>query len=436
MAPEHENKGKRKDLRSRALDILNSGDRGRSEFSSLSDDDRSKLLHELQVHQIELELQNEELRASEQSLMEVRDFFWDLYEFAPVGYLTLNSKGLVQEINLTACRMLGVDKTTVIGKPLARLFHSEDVGIFHQKFHQVFLTEDRLSCEIRFNKTDGEIMFALLECNSMINSKGERLLAKMIMTDITLRKLAEALLEKQSKITEAMHELAVNVLAAKSIEHVASIALEEALQITRSKHGYAGYIDPYTGSLICPTLTHEIWDQCDVSSKNFVFESFVGLWGWGINNKSCVVSNCPSRDARSIGTPRGHIAIQRVLCVPAMDVEKVVGQISVANAECDYTQEDVETLQRLASIFSLGIQAKLEEEAKNRVISDLEKAMSEIKTLQGFIPICASCKKIRDDNGFWQAVEVYIRDRTDAEFSHGICPDCARKLYPDFFKDK
>lgn len=66
-------------------------------------------------------------------------------------------------------------------------------------------------------------------------------------------------------------------------------------------------------------------------------------------------------------------------------------------------------------------------ETKN---SELEAALSEVKTLSGLIPICASCKKIRDDQGFWQQIETYIRERSDASFSHGICPDCLKKLYP------
>ncbi|MHB8809042.1 MAG: two-CW domain-containing protein [Desulfobulbaceae bacterium] len=58
-------------------------------------------------------------------------------------------------------------------------------------------------------------------------------------------------------------------------------------------------------------------------------------------------------------------------------------------------------------------------------------ALSEIKTLRGLIPICASCKKIRDDKGVWNQIECYIRDHSEAEFSHGICPECAAKLYPN-----
>ena len=61
----------------------------------------------------------------------------------------------------------------------------------------------------------------------------------------------------------------------------------------------------------------------------------------------------------------------------------------------------------------------------------LERAQKEIKTLRGIVPICASCKKIRDDDGYWQQVEVYVREHSEAEFSHGICPDCLKKHYPD-----
>ncbi len=61
--------------------------------------------------------------------------------------------------------------------------------------------------------------------------------------------------------------------------------------------------------------------------------------------------------------------------------------------------------------------------------NELQKALSEIKTLSGLLPICASCKKIRDDKGYWNQIELYIRDRSDAEFSHSICPICAEKLY-------
>ncbi len=67
---------------------------------------------------------------------------------------------------------------------------------------------------------------------------------------------------------------------------------------------------------------------------------------------------------------------------------------------------------------------------------ELRRALTEIKTLRGILPICMNCKKIRDDRGYWNQVEVYVRDHTEADFSHGICPECMTKLYPDFVGDR
>jgi len=72
------------------------------------------------------------------------------------------------------------------------------------------------------------------------------------------------------------------------------------------------------------------------------------------------------------------------------------------------------------------------EKEREKLISDLQAAVAEIKTLSGIIPICAWCKKIRDDKGYWEQVEVYIRDHTEAEFSHGLCPECAAKMGKEF----
>lgn len=71
------------------------------------------------------------------------------------------------------------------------------------------------------------------------------------------------------------------------------------------------------------------------------------------------------------------------------------------------------------------------EKEKGELITQLQAALSEVKTLRGFLPICASCKKIRDDAGYWQKIEKYIEERSEAKFTHGICPECAKRLYPE-----
>ena len=74
------------------------------------------------------------------------------------------------------------------------------------------------------------------------------------------------------------------------------------------------------------------------------------------------------------------------------------------------------------------------EKERAKTIKDLEKALAEVKTLSGLLPICASCKNIRDDKGYWNSIETFVGDRSEAQFSHSLCPDCAQKLYPEQMK--
>ena len=76
------------------------------------------------------------------------------------------------------------------------------------------------------------------------------------------------------------------------------------------------------------------------------------------------------------------------------------------------------------------------ERERERLLADLKSAAAEISTLRGLLPICSSCKRIRDDQGYWSQIETYISKHADVRFSHGLCPDCARRLYPEVFDKK
>ncbi len=88
-----------------------------------------------------------------------------------------------------------------------------------------------------------------------------------------------------------------------------------------------------------------------------------------------------------------------------------------------------ELLARVAAMVRL-IRAERE---RDKVIAELQAALAKVKQLSGMLPICATCKKIRDDQGYWQQIEAYIRDHSEAEFTHGICPECLKKFYEQNF---
>lgn len=81
-------------------------------------------------------------------------------------------------------------------------------------------------------------------------------------------------------------------------------------------------------------------------------------------------------------------------------------------------------------------QRKQAEEEREKLIGELQAALEQVRTLSGLLPICSSCKKIRDDAGYWHQVEEYIRDHSEVEFTHSLCPDCARKLFPEYYDDE
>ncbi len=100
------------------------------------------------------------------------------------------------------------------------------------------------------------------------------------------------------------------------------------------------------------------------------------------------------------------------------------------------THLSLTALQKELENKNLILQDEIEERKQielehEKLIEELQSALTEVKTLRGFLPICANCKNIRNDEGYWEQIEVYIKDRSDVDFSHSICPDCVAKLYPD-----
>jgi DNA-binding response OmpR family regulator len=95
-----------------------------------------------------------------------------------------------------------------------------------------------------------------------------------------------------------------------------------------------------------------------------------------------------------------------------------------------------EVIKRVAREIENENGRKQAEEEREKLIVELREALSQVKTLSGLLPICASCKKIKNDKGYWEQMEIYISGHSEADFSHGICPECTAKLYPEYYKKR
>jgi PAS domain S-box-containing protein len=232
----------------------------------LSSTDLKELVHELGTHQIELEIQNEELRRARVELETSRNKYAELYDFSPVGYFIVNVRDFIQEVNLTGAELLGVDRRFVRGMPFSVFIDRDNLAVYEAHRKDTFKNQTRQTCELRIKPRNAPLFYARLQSTVAENVDDKAGLLRTALVDISDRKRAE--------------------------------------------------------------------------------------------------------------------------------------------------------------------------EEREKVISELQVALGKIKTLTGLLPICATCKKIRDDAGYWHQLEQYISEHTDTLFSHGICPDCYKKAMEDYKKWK
>ncbi len=150
----------------------------------------SLALHELRVHQIELQMQNEELRRAHVELDLARSRYFDLYDLAPTGYFTLSAPGVILQVNLTAVTMLGATRNVVLGRAFYRCIHEGDQGALHSLLRRLDESGERQSVELRVRREDRSVFWAQLVVTTARNESGA-LEQRVMMSDVTARKEAE-----------------------------------------------------------------------------------------------------------------------------------------------------------------------------------------------------------------------------------------------------
>ena len=172
-----------------------------------------ELLHELQVHQIELQIQNEELLRAQNALEESRDRYLDLYDFAPIGYLTLNNNGMIDGINLTGATLLGMERNKLLHRRFASLVTSECSDLWHQHFMRAKQHDEKHSLELVLKRGEQSVFCAQIDCLRL------KTRVRMALTDITEKKLMEReILERRKEMAE-LHTLHVAAQTAAAMAH-------------------------------------------------------------------------------------------------------------------------------------------------------------------------------------------------------------------------
>lgn len=177
-----------------------------------------ELTQKLRVHQHELESQNEELRRVQTELVKTKAHFVDLYDYAPVGYLTLDDKGEILELNLTAATLLGQDRAKIIGKPFAKFVDDKFNDLWHRHFQYAKAANGKYGCELPFNGSNGETSYYHLDCLFSADEKA-KVTGRITLTDVTTRRQAE----EQQRIAAAAFETQDCIMIADAEKRVVRV---------------------------------------------------------------------------------------------------------------------------------------------------------------------------------------------------------------------
>ena len=287
----------------------------------------------------------------------------------------VNPDGKIASVNQSLLKHLGYKKNELIDKTTDTIFAEGEQDTI---FNTAELNKTESAAEMFFKTKSGMSIPVSISRSIMIDESGNLQGIILIARDITERKQTERTIAWETAVNKAVTEMSHELLVSMSIENISHLVLKHSKKLTDSKFGYAGYIDPRTGYLVCPTMTREIWDKCRVDAKSFIFKEFKGLWGWVLKNRKSLITNTPKDDSRSSGIPEGHIPVNRFLSAPAMVGERLVGQIALANSDKDYTERDLRLVKSLADIYAIAIQRRQAEQQLYLQSSALESAANGI----------------------------------------------------------
>ena len=222
--------------------------------------------------------------------------------------------------------------------------------------------------------------------------KGECVGAVLIIKDITDLKVAEEKIRKQNVFLTAVID---------ALPHPFTVIDAETYQLKLAN--YAAYPGKLPENMTCHELSHHSDAPCSGSDHP-----------------------CPFEKVKETGQP---VTVEHTHC-------GADGKCRDMEVHCFPIFDDRGTLVQIIE-YCIDISERKQATAeREKLIVDLQKALDDVKTLQGLLPICAGCKKIRDDKGYWNTIESYLCEHTDAEFTHGLCPDCVTRLYPGYANSK
>jgi PAS domain S-box-containing protein len=336
-----------------------------------------ELLHELEVHQIELEMQNDELRRSQAALEESRDRYLDLFEFAPEGYLTLNSNGMIIEVNITGAALLSAERKNLLNCRFASLITHEDKDNWHRHFQSLLKSKGHQSYELELMRIDGSRFHAKLGC--LLKKTDNASVVRIAIADISERKKLEQTQNRLIRSLKLLSEGGMLLIHARNEQKL----LEEICRLAVETGGYlmawVGFAENDPVKTIRP-VAQSGYEEGYLDSIKVTWsdtELGQGPTGTAIRTKAVVVNqdclhNPKMVPWREAALNRGY---QSSIALPLVNNGYMLGAFTIYSADpYAFSDEEVALLEQLANELAFGIQTLRTRAEHDEALSALQQS--------------------------------------------------------------
>jgi PAS domain S-box-containing protein len=397
-------------------------------LEALSPEETRRNLHELRVHQIELEMQNEEMRSAQVELNIARERYFDLYDLAPVGYCTISEEGLILDANLSASSLLGVVRGALVNQPITRFILKDDQDIYYLYRKHLFDTHSASSgqagalrvCELRMVKKDEASFWARLEATSAQDTDGAPVFRVMI-SDITERKQAEEKIQQNESRLRKLLDILQH--PSETIQDFLDFALSQAIQLTKSKFGYIYNYHENIKEFVLNTWSGEVMAECAIANPSTCYElDKTGIWGEAVRQRRpFIINDFQVANPLKKGYPKGHVQLLKFMTVPIFKDDSIVGVIGLANKETDYEESDILQVSLLMeAVWKVTERKRAEEslreseEALRVMLSEKEVLLKEVHhRVKNNLQIISSLISLQTDKLSDERLQGGLRDLRD-----------------------
>lgn len=380
-------------------------------------------------------------KLSEQALRESEDRFRVIANYTYDFEIWVDCEGHACWVNPAAKRFTGYGVGECLAMPdfPIPLIHADERDDWRSRLHTALSRRtSENDVPLRLVRKDGSPLPATVSWQPAYDNAGQCVGLRASIRDVSQRLEAEAALRRRDAILEAVSLAAEQFLECSTPDeaHAAVWAkLGAAAEVSRV-HVFAIDTDRE------PIIARQRWEwvaenitptRDDAGLREFRFDEYGAAdWPQRLRSGDVIVGDThrfPPRQAATLA----RYDVQSVLSVPVFLGKRWWGLIGFDQCERTrvWSEGEIQALQTAARIFGAALQRQEFAAAREQLVTELRTALEHVKTLHGLLPICSSCKKVRDDHGYWERIDVYIRDHADVEFSHGLCPDCVRSLYPE-----